>query len=172
MTAAAITKLSMARNLGLACALVIAVESKAAADDSRSFPPPQRDYVLACAGCHGLNGLSNSRLIPRLKDRIGYFLNFPEGRAYLARLPNVAFSTMSDQQLAAVLNYAVLEIGGDSTPAGIKPYEAAEVRKWRKQPLTENLSVYRQGIVETLIRRYRAPPTLRGYGDDAYDADW
>lgn len=167
MTPAAITMLSVTRNLGIACGLLIAVESKATADDSRSFAPPQRDYVLACAGCHGLNGLSNSQLIPRLKDRIGYFVNFPQGRAYLARLPNVAFSTMSDQQLAAVLNYAVSTIGGESTPAGIKPYEAAEVGKWRRQPLTENLSTYRQEIVETLIRRYGAPAALRGYGEDA-----
>jgi len=163
--------LSMTVTLGTVCGLLIAVGSNATAGNDPSFRPAQRDYILACAGCHGIDGLSNSRLIPRLKDRIGYFVNFPEGRAYLARLPNVAFSTMSDQQLAAVLNYAVAEIGGNSTPAGMKPYQAAEVGKWRKLPLTASLSAYRQGIVETLISRYRAPASLRGYGDDAYETD-
>jgi hypothetical protein len=169
MPPAAITIFSITRALATVGALLIAVESNAT--DDESFPPPQRDYILSCAGCHGINGLSNSPLIPKLKDRIGYFLNFPEGRAYLARLPNVAYSTLSDTQLAAVLNYAVLEIGGDSAPAGVRPFQAVEVGKWRKSPLTENLSAYRQRIVEILVSQYRAPVTLRGYGDDAPATD-
>ncbi len=89
----------------------------------------------------------------------------------MPRLPNVAFSTLSDDQLAAVLNYAVVEIGGGSAPAGIKPYEAEEVGSARKRPLTGGLSAYRQRLVEILIRQYRAPLTLRGYGYDASDTD-
>jgi hypothetical protein len=129
------------------------------------FSAPQRDYILACAGCHGLHGVSNSDLVPSLQGLVGYFLELPEGRAYLSRLPNVAFSTLSDAQLAAVLNYMVFEIGGASTPVGTRPYAAAEVGVWRKQPLTEiTLSAYRRQLVETLIRQYQAPVTLRGYG--------
>jgi mono/diheme cytochrome c family protein len=131
------------------------------------FSAPQRDYILACGGCHGLQGVSNSNLVPSLQGLVGYFLHLPEGRAYLPRLPNVAFSTLSDEQLAAVLNYTVFEIGAGSAPAGTRPYVAAEVAQWRKQPLTEvTLSAYRRELVETLIRRYRAPVTLRGYGAD------
>jgi hypothetical protein len=128
------------------------------------FTPRQSDFVLACAGCHGLDGLSNSKVVPSLKGRVGYYLNLPEGRAYLSRLPNVAFAPMNDQKLAAVLNYMVFEIGGGSTPAGAKPYDAAEVGKLRKQPLTEvTLSKYRQRMVETLIDKYQAPAALRVY---------
>ena len=95
---------------------------------------------------------------------MGYYLNVPEGRAYLPRLPNVAFSSLSDEELAAVLNYMVFDIGADSAPAGSRPFVAAEVAKWRRQPLTEvTLSAYRRRIVETLIDRYRAPAALRGY---------
>jgi hypothetical protein len=91
----------------------------------------------------------------------------PKGRAYLSRLPNVAFSTLSDEQLAAVLNYMVFEIGAGSAPPGARPYVATEVGQWRKRPLTEvTLSAYRRQLVETLIRRYRAPAALRGYGAD------
>jgi len=131
------------------------------------FSAPQRDYILACGGCHGLQGVSNSKLVPSLQGLVGYFLDLPEGRAYLPRLPNVAFSTLSDEQLADVLNYTVFEIGAGSAPAGSRPYVAAEVAEWRKRPLTEvTLSAYRRQLVETLIRRYRAPVTLRGYGAD------
>lgn len=130
------------------------------------FSPRQSDFVLACAGCHGVDGFSNSKLVPSLKGRVGYYLNLPEGRAYLSRLPNVAFSAMSDEKLAAVLNYMVFEIGAGSAPAGTKPYTAAEVGKLRKQPLTEGLSRYRQRMVETLIDQYAAPAALRTYGED------
>jgi mono/diheme cytochrome c family protein len=122
------------------------------------------DYLLNCGGCHGLRGVSNAKLVPSLKDLVGYYLRTADGRAYLPRLPNVAFSTLSDQKLAAVLNYVVFEIGGNSAPAGAKPYGAVEVGRWRKQPLNEVvLSQYREQLVETLISEYQAPAALRDY---------
>ena len=129
------------------------------------FSAPQRDYILACAGCHGVHGVSNPSLVPSLQGLVGYFLDLPEGRAYLSRLPNVAFSTLSDEQLAAVLNYMVFEIGAGSAPPGAQPYVATQVAEFRKRPLTEvTLSAYRGQLVETLINQYRAPVSLRGYG--------
>ena len=135
-----------------------------AATPAVQFPPPQRDYILACGGCHGLNGISNAALVPSIKGLVGYYLYLPEGRAYLPRLPNVAFSTLNDERLAAVLNYIVFDLGAGSAPAGTPAYRAAEVGKWRRQPLTEvTLSQYRQRLVETLINQYHAPAALRGY---------
>jgi mono/diheme cytochrome c family protein len=143
-----------------------AVAAAASAEPTAQFTPPQSDYVLACAGCHGIDGFSHSKLIPTLNGLVGYYLNAPEGRAYLPRLPNIAFSALNDERLAAVLNYMVFEIGGGSAPVGAKPYGAAEVGKLRKQPLTEiTLSAYRQGLVETLISQYHAPAALRVYGE-------
>jgi|SRR5271167_837452 len=130
---------------------------------------PRGDYLVNCGGCHGIHGVSNPRLVPSLKDLVGYYLRTPEGRAYLPRLPNVAFAALNDEKLAAVLNYAVFEIGGGSAPQGAKPYGAAEVGRWRKQPLTEVvLSNYRQQLVETLIKEQHAPAELRVYGEDLY----
>jgi cytochrome c553 len=141
----------------------------AAGTPAAQFPERQRDYILACGGCHGLNGISNSTLVPSLKGLVGYYLYLPEGRAYLPRLPNVAFSTLNDEQLAAVLNYMVFDLGAGSAPAGTRAYRAAEVGKWRRQPLTEvTLSAYRRRMVETLIDRYHAPESLRGYTAASY----
>jgi cytochrome c553 len=149
--------------LGLLCAAALR-----AAAPTGQFPPPQRDYILACGGCHGLNGVSNPDLVPGLQGLVGFYLNLPEGRAYLSRLPNVAFSTLSDERLAAVLNYVVFDIGAGSVPPEAPAYRAAEVGKWRKQPLTEvTLSAYRRGLVDTLIKEYRAPEALRGYSATA-----
>jgi mono/diheme cytochrome c family protein len=145
-----------------ACGVFLAADLKS--EPLQAFRPAQGDYLLNCGGCHGFHGVSNAKLVPSLKDLVGYYLLTPEGRAYLPRLPNVAFSTLSDQKLAAVLNYVVFEIGGNSAPAGAKPYAAGEVGLWRKRPLNEVvLSQYRSQLVETLIGQHQAPAELRVY---------
>ncbi len=134
-----------------------------------SLPKPQADYLLNCGGCHGLNGLSNGMLVPDLQSQIGYFLRLHEGREYLVRLPNVAFSAMSDEELAAVLNFIVFQIGGTGVPGDAARYSAAEVAALRRRPLNEvSLTEYRGRLVETLIRRYGAPAGLRSYGNDRH----
>lgn len=154
---------------GIAGLAALALLPALASADMAPIPPARQAYLLGCGGCHGLDGVSNSQIVPDLKDQVGYFLNLPEGRRYLARLPNVAFSTNSDQELAALLNYAVFTLGGPSVPAGAKPYTAREVGELRKQPLTETaLFQYREKMVETLVADYRATPSLRRYGEDIY----
>jgi hypothetical protein len=134
------------------------------------FTQSQSDYILACAGCHGLRGASNGLLVPDLKGLVGYYLMLPEGKSYLSRLPNVAFSSMDDRRLAELLNYMVFDIGGGSAPPWARPFEPAEVGKWRKEPLTDvALSKYRRRLVETLISQYQAPESLRFYGQDMYN---
>ena len=96
---------------------------------------PRGNYLLSCGGCHGLNGASNSRLVPDLKDQVGYFLNLPQGRSYVVRLPNVAFSMTSDEALTGLLNYVVFTLGGASVPTGTKPYTLREVSQLRPRPV-------------------------------------
>ena len=154
------------RVAAVACAFAVMVAGPAAADDDGSFQQAQRNYLLDCGGCHGLDGESNAKVVPQLKGLVGYYLRTPEGRAYLPRLPNIAFAALGDRELAAVLNYIVFDLGGASAPIGAKPYTAAEVARWRAQPLTEvSLSTYRRGLASMLIERYGAPPALRAYDD-------
>ena len=76
------------------------------------IPTARGNYLLSCGGCHGLDGVSNSNLVPDLKDQVGFFLNLPEGRDYVVRLPNVAFSITTDEALTGLLNYVVFTLGG------------------------------------------------------------
>ena len=134
-----------------------------------TFTRPQSNYLLGCGGCHGENGISNSKLVPDLHDQVGFYLNLPEGREYLVRLPNVAFSIMSDQELTDVLNFMVFRIGGASVPAHAPPYTLAEVARLRKQPLNEvSLVDYRNRLVDALIGQHQGSPKLRVYGSDRY----
>lgn len=130
---------------------------------------PRGNYLLSCGGCHGLEGVSNSRLVPDLKDQVGAYLNLPEGRGYLVRLPNVAFSTTTDAALTGLVNYVVFTLGGASVPTGAKPYTLREVSELRRKPLTEvSLVQMRQQMVRLLVDRYHATTELRRYGADAY----
>lgn len=149
--------------------LFAAVPVAMAHNATGAMSPAQANFVLHCGGCHGVDGTTNAEAVPDLKHQVGYFLNFPEGRAYLSRLPNVAFSTLTDQELADALNYMVFVIGEGSVPQGAKPYQAAEVASLRRTPLTgAPLRAYRAGLVERLIRDYGAAETLRLYGRDNY----
>ncbi len=133
------------------------------------IPTARGNYLLSCGGCHGLDGVSNSNLVPDLKNQVGFFLNLPEGRDYVVRLPNVAFSITTDEALTGLLNYVVFTLGGDSVPKGTKPYTTREVAKLRRSPLTEvSLAQMRQQMVRVLIDQYNATPELRRYGAEDY----
>jgi mono/diheme cytochrome c family protein len=147
---------------------------RAVADPGQSHTPaqlakPYSNYLLGCGGCHGIDGVSNARLVPQLKGQVGYFLTTQAGREYLVRVPNVAFYTASNEELAQMLNYMVFTIGRDGVPANARPYTAGEVARLRKSPLTEvSLVDYRKALVEDLIAHHGAPSSLRIYSSDAY----
>lgn len=133
------------------------------------FTRAQTHYVLGCGGCHGENGVSNAKLVPDLRDQVGYFLNTRQGREYLVRLPNVAFSVLSDQELTEVLNFMVFSLGAGSVPKQAAAYTRAEVARLRRQPLNNiSLLEYRSRLVEGLIAQHGASPLLRVYGSDRY----
>jgi mono/diheme cytochrome c family protein len=144
------------------------VTAALAAGSSAKLAKPYSNYLLGCGGCHGIDGVSNARLVPQLKGQVGYFLTTKAGREYLVRVPNVAFYTASNQELAQMLNYMVFSIGRDGVPANAKPYTAGEVARLRKSPLNEvSLVDYRNALVEDLIANHGAPVSLRLYSSTA-----
>jgi mono/diheme cytochrome c family protein len=131
--------------------------------------PARANYLLNCGGCHGFEGVSNAVLVPNLQHQVGYFLNLPEGRDYLARLPNVAFSTLNDRDLADMMNFIVFTLGEGSVPKDAKPFSPAEIGRLRQKPLTEvPLFKYRAALVDKLIATYAAPDSMRVYGTGLY----
>ncbi len=130
---------------------------------------PQSDYVEHCSGCHGMGGNSYPADIPVLRDRVGYFLCTQEGREYLIRLPNVAYSAIGDdQQLADMMNFVVFGLGGHSVPKGAKQFTAAEIGTLRKRPLaTTSLIDTRARIVGNMVRTCGAPKSMNRFYDPA-----
>ena len=128
---------------------------------------PQSDYVEHCSGCHGMQGNSAPAEIPVLRDRIGYFMCIQEGREYLIRLPNVAYSAITDnQELADMMNFVVFGLGGNSAPKNTKPFTAAEVARLRTRALaTQSLIAARAEVVGHMMERCAVPKSMNFFYD-------
>ena len=68
---------------------------------------------------------------------MGYFLRIPEGRAYLAEVPGVSTSPLSDDEIAQVLNWMLLTFSRSELPQHFVPYTPAEIGKYRVHKLID-----------------------------------
>lgn len=107
------------------------------------------DYQMHCQGCHTPDG-TGAGSVPRMKGHIGVFLDSQAGREFLVRVPGSATSALTDERLAAVLNWIVTTFGEDSVTEPFTPYSAEEVGRLRQRPLNE-VDNYRAQILEALI---------------------
>jgi len=151
-----------------AAALLLLFPSLAVAEPALpELTTPQSDYVEHCSGCHGMQGDSAPAEIPVLRDRIGYFMCTKEGREYLIRLPNVAYSAIGDnQELADMMNFVVFGLGGNSAPRGAKPFTAAEVGRLRKDALsTQSLVAVRAEVVAKMLGSCAVPKSMNYFYD-------
>jgi mono/diheme cytochrome c family protein len=103
---------------------------------ARAETNPRTLYALNCMGCHQAHGEGHGT-IPQLQDFVGYFLHVPGGREFLVQVPGVAQSSLSDSELAAVLNWMLREFSPDQLPDGFQPYDAAEVARYRPGRLVD-----------------------------------
>lgn len=156
-------------NAALAGLALVCVSGAALADGAAlpELTTAQSDYVEHCSGCHGMQGNSAPADIPVLRGRVGYFLCTPEGREYLIRLPNVAYSAIDDnQELADMMNFVVFGLGGNSTPKGTRPFSAAEVSRLRARALgTQSLIAARADVVDKLIADCAVPQSMKFFYD-------
>lgn len=108
------------------------------------------NYQMFCQGCHTPDGVG-ARNVPRLKDHVGVFTTTPEGREYLVRVPGSATSSLDNGDLAAVLNWIVVEFAGTSFNQAFEPYTADEVGRLRQHPLDEVVQ-YRAELLSEIDR--------------------
>lgn len=119
----------------------------------------RNNYLLRCMGCHGAQGDLQQAGMPKLQGSVGHFLKVPGGRAYLVQVPGAAHSPLSDEELAAVLNYIVERYAGVSRPTEFQPYTGAEVASYRHGP-PPNIAAARKALLEE----------IRGADPSAFDA--
>ncbi len=98
---------------------------------------PATLFMLECQGCHLADGSGGMSSIPTLQNHVAKFLGVPGGREYLVQVPGVAFSSLSDQDTTAVLNWMLTKFGPMESIRQFVPYTVEEVSILRKKPLPE-----------------------------------
>lgn len=111
----------------------------------------RENWMLNCQGCHKPNGegLPDSGM-PTLVGSVASFLDVPGGREYLGRVPGVINNTLSDEELAGLLNWLLVEFDPDAIPENFTPYSAEEVSAFRQNPLGSEAPAVRSAIVERI----------------------
>ena len=97
----------------------------------------RQNYILNCQGCHLPDGSGSKGNVPKMNDFVGYFLHVPGGREFLVQVPGAAGAPISDQELADVMNWILLNFSKNELPDPFVPYNAEEIGELRKEPLIE-----------------------------------
>jgi hypothetical protein len=100
---------------------------------------PHADYLLYCRGCHLHTGDAvPDANVPSLHE-LAPLLRSDEGREYIVRVPGVSQTPMSDERLAAVLNWVVRNFNPAIAADSFRPYSAAEVAEARDKVMPDPL---------------------------------
>jgi mono/diheme cytochrome c family protein len=105
---------------------------------------PAVNYMLQCMGCHAPKGEGEPGRVPSLRTTLVPFASVAEGRRFIVQVPGAAQSTLSDAELADLLNWMIHTLS--TTPL-------VNVRATRER-LLARLSASRGGSVPT----HTAPP--------------
>lgn len=135
---------AIAMGLSLAAPVLSAQEYSAAVN-----------YQLRCAGCHGQDGRGVPEGgIPPFPGYVDGFFSSKNSRLYLMHVPGVNGASLTDREIAAVMNY-VGERWGE--PGARKPFTTEEVTSLRAEPV-ENVVVLRRQVTEELtVAGYAVP---------------
>jgi len=134
--------------------LVVGLWTAASQETSSSEPyksEGHRLFTQACAPCHQPDGRGVAGVYPPLTPHLGRYVRVPEGRAYLIRVTlfglmgrlesdgrvynNIMLPiglSLTDQQVADILNFVLREINRESLPETFKDISPDEVAQQRK----------------------------------------
>lgn len=131
------------RPAAMAIAVAVCAGLHADTDDDgpakRSDAATRFDYLLHCSGCHRPDGSGSPPEVPSLRGPLGTLVASPEGRAYIARVPEVAQSPLDDDDLARLLNWVLEEFNPGTLPKEFRPLDGPEVGEARTRVLADPL---------------------------------
>jgi mono/diheme cytochrome c family protein len=117
---------------------------------------PAHDYMLHCMGCHGATAEGVPGKVPPLAHTLIEFMRSAAGRIYVLRVPGASNSTLTDAQLADVLNWIAARFGGEQLSASVARFTAAEVAAHRHVPMAA-VQATRREVVRELAASGSAP---------------
>jgi len=118
------------------------------------FSAAKTDYMLQCQGCHRASGAGIEESVPDLRTYGRYLLSTESGRRYYVSVPGSAYAPLSNERLAAVLNYIIDSIieADDIAATPIAFFTPEEVSAYRRDTVADI------GLLRTEL--------LRGAGSD------
>ena len=96
----------------------------------------QVNYMLQCMGCHAPDGRGEPGHVPSVRANLLPFAKLTAGRSYLVQVPGAAQSTLSDAELARLLNWMISNLSATKS-AGFNRFTEAEVARYRRTPLVQ-----------------------------------
>ena len=109
------------------------------------------NFILRCAGCHAMDGSgSEPGGIPDFRNYVGAFALTEDGRRYLMHVPGVVSASLTDEQIADVMNYVRETWGGTSLPADYQAFTGAEVTTLRAETVGDVVA-YRRKVAADLM---------------------
>ena len=117
---------------------------------------PIVNYQLRCMGCHLADGSGQPGRVPSIRRTLVLFSATPLGRDYVARVPGVAQSPLSDEDTAALLNWMARNLSDLKVPPGFADYSEAEIHSLRDRPLVR-VSAIRARLLKAAAARPRTP---------------
>lgn len=165
---------TIAAGVGLAGLLACAVPFATSAEEQVSSAYSDHDqvvrkmssakslYVLKCSGCHRIDGTGAPEAgIPPFPGFIAPLARNPDGRVYIAHVPGIVGSRLSNEQLVEVLNYVIDEWSGEEDTSSTPRFTAEEFARLRAVPVT-NVVEFRRDVVTQMIES----------GDPVADYPW
>ena len=165
---------TVATGVGLACLLGWVFPNTTSADEQVSEEIGAHDqvvqkmssarslYMLKCSGCHRVDGMGAPTAgIPPFPGFIAPLARNPDGRVYIAHVPGIVGSRLSNEQLVDVLNYVIDEWSGEEEATDVPRFTVDEIARLRAVPVT-NIVEYRRGVVAQLVET----------GDPVADYPW
>ena len=133
--------------LAILLAWAVPAAAGAEADDAETWRLAHLDYMLHCQGCHMADGSGVEGTVPPLPGEVGKFIASPEWRDYLVQVPGASQALIDDEALARLMTWIVRRFDPGNAK-DLKPYEAEEVGRLRRQPVTNPTEVRRRIIEE------------------------
>jgi hypothetical protein len=106
-----------------------------AASSGASAYEPAMNYTLQCMGCHTPDGAGVQDRVPSIRTTLLPFARMAEGRKFLVQVPGAAQSTLSNAELAVLLNWMIENLSAER--GEFQRFTEAEVASYRPDALVE-----------------------------------
>ena len=109
---------------------------------------PQVNFALHCMGCHTPDGSGVEGRVPSMRDSLVPLSAIPDGRRYLVQVPGSSQSTLSDAELAELLNWMIHNLSNVRPPPSLISFTTSEVGAYRKETLSQ-VRATRERLLQT-----------------------